>query len=118
MILTCMHWGMVDQTDSVDESLESDDNLTSITHLLTTFGAVPVTGKNFYKLLKQNENILLYPGGSREVCHDLELDTLVCFYLYNQHLVHHSISAIDCFRKEFLGVIFRIYSILGPQATR
>lgn len=42
--------------------------MSSIIRLLTTFGAVPVNGKNMYKLLKQKENILLYPGGAREVC--------------------------------------------------
>ena len=30
------------------------------------FGAVPVSGKNFYKLLKANETVLLFPGGVRE----------------------------------------------------
>ena len=32
----------------------------------TTFGAVPVTGKNFYKLLAAGEVVLLFPGGVRE----------------------------------------------------
>eukprot|EP00210_Caulerpa_lentillifera_P001680 g1615.t1 len=34
--------------------------------LFTTFGAVPVSPTNFYKLLSQGERILLYPGGAKE----------------------------------------------------
>lgn len=34
--------------------------------LYTTFGAVPVSPSNFYKLLAQGERILLYPGGAKE----------------------------------------------------
>lgn len=34
--------------------------------LLTTFGAVPVSGKNFHQLLSGGEHVLLYPGGVRE----------------------------------------------------
>ncbi|GMH38048.1 hypothetical protein BSKO_05932 [Bryopsis sp. KO-2023] len=34
--------------------------------LLTTYGAVPVSGKNFHQLLSGGENVLLYPGGVRE----------------------------------------------------
>uniref|UniRef100_A0A7S0SGW0 Phospholipid/glycerol acyltransferase domain-containing protein n=1 Tax=Mantoniella antarctica TaxID=81844 RepID=A0A7S0SGW0_9CHLO len=34
--------------------------------LLTTFGAVPVSGKNLYKLLAAGEAVLLFPGGVRE----------------------------------------------------
>ena len=32
----------------------------------TTFGAVPVSGKNFYNLLAAGEVVLLFPGGVRE----------------------------------------------------
>lgn len=32
----------------------------------TSFGAVPVSGKNLYKLLNQGECVLLFPGGVRE----------------------------------------------------
>jgi len=32
----------------------------------TTFGAVPVSGMNFYRLMKQGEAVLLFPGGVRE----------------------------------------------------
>lgn len=31
-----------------------------------TFGCVPVSGKALFKLLRQGENVLLYPGGVRE----------------------------------------------------
>mmetsp|Transcript_83145 Transcript_83145/g.238893 ORF Transcript_83145/g.238893 Transcript_83145/m.238893 type:complete len:797 (-) Transcript_83145:155-2545(-) len=33
------------------------------------FGAVPVSGRNFVRLLKAGENILLFPGGVREAFH-------------------------------------------------
>ena len=35
--------------------------------LMTTFGAVKVGGRNFFKLLKNGEAVLLFPGGVREV---------------------------------------------------
>lgn len=35
--------------------------------LLSTYGAVPVSGRNMHKLLEQGEMVLLYPGGAREV---------------------------------------------------
>merc|ERR1711985_201651 len=34
--------------------------------LFTNFGAVPVTPRNMFKLLKNDEVILLFPGGARE----------------------------------------------------
>jgi len=36
---------------------------------LQTWGAVPVTPRNFYKLLLRGEPVLLYPGGVREAYH-------------------------------------------------
>lgn len=36
-------------------------------NLLSTYGAVPVSGRNMHKLLEQGEMVLLYPGGAREV---------------------------------------------------
>lgn len=33
-----------------------------------TMGAVPASSRNFYRLLKQGEPILLFPGGPFEVC--------------------------------------------------
>ena len=40
----------------------------SFKSLLTTFGAVPVGGRNFFRLLQNGEAVLLFPGGVREVC--------------------------------------------------
>lgn len=34
---------------------------------LSTYGAVPVNGRTFYKLLQRGEDVLLFPGGVREV---------------------------------------------------
>ena len=33
------------------------------------FGAIPVSDRNFYKLLSSKSHILLYPGGARESFH-------------------------------------------------
>eukprot|EP00930_Biecheleria_cincta_P095969 TRINITY_DN87852_c0_g1_i1.p1 TRINITY_DN87852_c0_g1~~TRINITY_DN87852_c0_g1_i1.p1 ORF type:complete len:873 (-),score=115.58 TRINITY_DN87852_c0_g1_i1:279-2861(-) len=33
------------------------------------WGAVPVTPRNFFSLLKRKEAVLLFPGGAREACH-------------------------------------------------
>jgi len=33
------------------------------------WGAVPVTPRNFFSLLKRGEAVLLFPGGAREACH-------------------------------------------------
>lgn len=34
---------------------------------MSTFGAVPVGGRNFFRLLQNKEAVLLFPGGVREV---------------------------------------------------
>ena len=44
-----------------------DARSSSFKSFMATFGAVPVSGKNFYQLLKNGEAVLLYPGGVREV---------------------------------------------------
>ncbi|XP_048336903.1 phytyl ester synthase 1, chloroplastic isoform X2 [Ziziphus jujuba] len=36
---------------------------------LKIMGAVPVSGKNFFKLFSSNSHVLLYPGGMREALH-------------------------------------------------
>ncbi|KAJ4823187.1 hypothetical protein Tsubulata_015133 [Turnera subulata] len=36
---------------------------------IRTMGSVPVSGTNFFKLLKSKAHVLLYPGGLREACH-------------------------------------------------
>ncbi|EIE25026.1 alpha/beta-hydrolase [Coccomyxa subellipsoidea C-169] len=38
----------------------------SFRNFMTTFGAVPVGGRNFFKLLQNKEAVLLFPGGVRE----------------------------------------------------
>mmetsp|Transcript_19534 Transcript_19534/g.28967 ORF Transcript_19534/g.28967 Transcript_19534/m.28967 type:complete len:721 (+) Transcript_19534:249-2411(+) len=37
--------------------------------LFTKFGAVPVTPRNYYRLLQSGQNVLLFPGGVRETFH-------------------------------------------------
>lgn len=44
-------------------------NSESLADRLRLFGAVPVSGKNLFKLLSQKESVLLYPGGGREAFH-------------------------------------------------
>lgn len=41
-----------------------------VSRLITTYGGVPVSGKNMFQLLKRGEHVLLYPGGVREVLQD------------------------------------------------
>lgn len=38
-------------------------------HLMAKLGAVPVTPRNMFKLLKAGESVLLYPGGAKEALH-------------------------------------------------
>lgn len=56
--------GQVSRTSSGEAPASASGN--DLTTLLKTFGAVPVSGKNCYKLLANKEAVLLYPGGVRE----------------------------------------------------
>ncbi len=44
-----------------------EEDAASFKNLMTTFGAVPVGGRNFFRLLQNGEAVLLFPGGVREV---------------------------------------------------
>lgn len=55
-----------DKKKKSDKKEDSDFGPSSFGALLKTFGAVPVSGSNLYKLLSLNEAALLYPGGARE----------------------------------------------------
>ena len=35
---------------------------------MSTYGAVKVGGRTFFKLMQNNEHVLLFPGGVKEVC--------------------------------------------------
>ncbi|XP_030958006.1 acyltransferase-like protein At1g54570, chloroplastic isoform X2 [Quercus lobata] len=48
---------------------ESSSSEFSMIDWVKVFGAVPVTGSNFFKLLSTKSHVLLYPGGSREALH-------------------------------------------------
>ncbi|KAM4119392.1 hypothetical protein ACJW30_03G055100 [Castanea mollissima] len=48
---------------------ESSSSEFSIIDWVKVFGAVPVTGSNFFKLLSTKSHVLLYPGGAREALH-------------------------------------------------
>lgn len=37
--------------------------------LYRAFGAVPVSSKAMFKILKNGQSLLLYPGGAREALH-------------------------------------------------
>lgn len=44
-------------------------NLLDPSSFLETFGCLPVSPRNFYKLMQSNQPILLFPGGARESFH-------------------------------------------------
>ncbi|KAK9838483.1 hypothetical protein WJX81_002279 [Elliptochloris bilobata] len=43
-----------------------DESTQGLGNFMTTFGAVPVGSRNFFRLLQQREAVLLFPGGVRE----------------------------------------------------
>jgi hypothetical protein len=58
--------------DGISKSSKKDEKddgagAAQFSSLLSTYGAVPVNGKNMHQLLKNGEIVLLYPGGAREV---------------------------------------------------
>lgn len=53
-------------SQSANQSDEEKDGA-SFKNFMTTFGAVPVGGRNFFRLLQNKEAVLLFPGGVREV---------------------------------------------------
>eukprot|EP00878_Enallax_costatus_P033569 GHUV01037089.1.p2 GENE.GHUV01037089.1~~GHUV01037089.1.p2 ORF type:complete len:100 (-),score=33.24 GHUV01037089.1:126-425(-) len=60
--------GMVQSRSSTQQKKEDDRaGAAQFSSLLSTYGAVPVNGKNMHQLLAQGEIVLLYPGGAREV---------------------------------------------------
>jgi len=59
--------GVVSDGDAEKQRQGDGRGAASFSSLLSTYGAVPVNGKNMHKLLAQGEVVLLYPGGAREV---------------------------------------------------
>ncbi|KAF6251663.1 alpha/beta-hydrolase [Scenedesmus sp. NREL 46B-D3] len=57
--------GMREDGSSKDEKDEGA-GAAQFSSLLSTYGAVPVNGKNMHQLLANGEVVLLYPGGARE----------------------------------------------------
>lgn len=47
---------------------DTEEDSGTFRNFMTTFGAVPVGGRNFFRLLQNKEAVLLFPGGVREVC--------------------------------------------------
>ncbi|KAK9809406.1 hypothetical protein WJX73_003127 [Symbiochloris irregularis] len=47
-------------------SAADTDGNSDFSNFMSTFGAVPVGGRNFFKLLQNNESVVLFPGGVRE----------------------------------------------------
>lgn len=41
----------------------------SVGDFMAKLGAVPVTPRNMFRLLKAGESVLLYPGGAKEALH-------------------------------------------------
>lgn len=54
--------------DPIHFNLFSDISGGRWDRFVTDLGAVTATPRNFYRLLSDGENILLFPGGAREVC--------------------------------------------------
>jgi hypothetical protein len=62
--------GMREDSSSSSSSKDGKDDgagAAQFSSLLSTYGAVPVNGKNMHQLLANGEIVLLYPGGAREV---------------------------------------------------
>ena len=51
---------------TVDTSIQQGPNNAA---LFRRFGAVQVTPRNYYRLMETGQNVLLFPGGAREVFH-------------------------------------------------
>ncbi|KAK9908919.1 hypothetical protein WJX75_004666 [Coccomyxa subellipsoidea] len=45
---------------------DAEEDSGTFRNFMTTFGAVPVGGRNFFRLLQNKEAVLLFPGGVRE----------------------------------------------------
>lgn len=60
---------MVQNSSGKSQNDKEDDSAgaAQFSSLLSTYGAVPVNGKNMHQLLANGEIVLLYPGGAREV---------------------------------------------------
>ncbi|KAD6453628.1 hypothetical protein E3N88_08333 [Mikania micrantha] len=50
-------------------NLEHEYHMVPLSDLLKLGGAIPVSGKNLFKLLANKSHVLLYPGGAREALH-------------------------------------------------
>lgn len=48
---------------------EDEQFMTEYTDILHLIGAIPVSGRNLFRLLARKSYILLYPGGLREALH-------------------------------------------------
>ncbi|CAM9623563.1 unnamed protein product [Ectocarpus fasciculatus] len=59
--------GSVDGQGKAGEAQEKDEN--GMQTFFTKFGAVPVSPRNMYRLLKRGDNVLLFPGGVSEAYH-------------------------------------------------
>uniref|UniRef100_A0A383WM75 Phospholipid/glycerol acyltransferase domain-containing protein n=1 Tax=Tetradesmus obliquus TaxID=3088 RepID=A0A383WM75_TETOB len=55
-----------DGSSSSKDEKDEGAGAAQFSSLLSTYGAVPVNGKNMHKLLANGEIVLLYPGGARE----------------------------------------------------
>lgn len=97
--------GMVSDRDA-EKQRQGEGGVAGFSSLLSTYGAVPVNGKNMHNLLAEGEIVLLYPGGAREVrkspsqkqWRQLSLGRSDCYghaVLFVQHLLICS-AAVGC----------------------
>ncbi|CAK9033524.1 unnamed protein product [Durusdinium trenchii] len=57
-----------EETDAAQSELGIGENF-GVGGAFSKWGAVPVSPRNFFRLLQRKEAILLFPGGAREACH-------------------------------------------------
>lgn len=96
---------------------------------VSDLGGVPASPRQFYRLLRDNEAILLFPGGAREVCkrkgekYELfwksETDFVRSAARFNALIVPFSaVGADDCVDILFDGREMQAAPVVGPMLTQ
>ncbi|KAJ9536972.1 hypothetical protein OSB04_029705 [Centaurea solstitialis] len=65
------HYKVKDKCDleTSDYNFKEEYFMVPYTDLMKLYGAIPVTGRNLFRLLSRKSFVLLYPGGAREALH-------------------------------------------------
>ncbi|KAI3692046.1 hypothetical protein L6452_31855 [Arctium lappa] len=56
-------------SETSDRKFKEEYFMVPYTDLMKLYGAIPVTGRNLFRLLSRKSYVLLYPGGAREALH-------------------------------------------------